>query len=414
MLPQRTVTKPSSPNELPVASEREDAPGPATRAKVRQSSKPLEVQRGPRASMLPPSTTGRLSSMRELPQTRQASQRASRSSSLTSTSNRKPSQDVSAIHAKPALSNDPRKTSVDKQSSMHERSVSQQVSHMPRSGISMLPPNTSSLQQPASKAKKPAFSAMQQHYSPKKDPNCLPPKDKMAPKALLEGDSSEISNLRVELSQLHMLHRSAASVQGQWEESAKNSFRTRFDDLCMRHAELKEIAHQQRILLNQLALVEWCQGIPSAHVAEKVQQVSRNMADIRSLLEPDGKYSRVLDLFGAWFTRASQIESSRDKDTIFAQRQDLSFIDGIGDGWKAEAMVLERELTYCLRELKGFGEIRAVSSLGRMLSLHKTLVLSLLEELDVTQWIENEIMEHEGTWMEQTINKLSSNVSSNI
>ena len=77
-------------------------------------------------------------------------------------------------------------------------------------------------------------------------------------------------------------------------------------------------------------------------------------------------------------------------------------------------MVLERELTYLLRELKAFGEIRATSSLGRILSLHKTLVSNLMEELDVIQWIENETLAYEGTLLEQKINKLSSSVKQKL
>ena len=314
----------------------------------------------------------------------------------------------------PVIIDDQKKARLDKQTLMHPKSVSQRASQMPKALTSTLPSKMASLQNPSVKATRPAFSAVQQHYPPSKKSVSVASVDNVKPMTTMEGDYDKFSDLSVELTQLHMLHRTAAGVQQQWKDSARKSFQHQFDDLCMRHVELKEIAHQQRTLLNQLALVEWCQGIPSSHVAEKVQQVSRNIADIRALLEPDGKYVRVLEIFESWFARAQEILGLREKDIVSTQRQDLKFIDGIGDGWKAEAMVLERELTYCLRELKAFGEIRAVSSLGRILSLHKTLVLNLLEELDVVQWIENDIMEHEGLWMERTINDLSSNVNSNI
>ena len=414
MLPQRVITKPSASTNVPSLDELDTGAGPLTRSKLRQSLKPLGTQKASATSMLPPSTIGRSRSTRETPQTRQASQQSSQPSSRTSSLAGLSSQGTLKMPAKPAVINDPGKIPAVSQSSMHRRSVSQQVGETPKSNISTFSSKTPSLRQSSMKATKPVFSAMQQHYSPKKKSSPLASKEITTPETTLEGDASDISGLHVELSQLHLMHRSATNVQLQWEESAKESFQNRFNDLYMRHIELKEIAHQQRTLLNQLALVEWCQGIPSASVAEKVQQVSRNIADIRSLLEPEGKYSRVLEVFGSWFARARQIESLRNTDTVIIQRRDLTFIDGIGDGWKAEAMVLERELTYCLRELKGFGEIRAVSSLGRILSLHRTLVSNLLEELDVVQWIENEIIEHEGRWMEQTINKLSSNVSNNI
>ena len=413
MLPQRTIVKPISSGNMAVLEEAEDASGPLTRAKVRQSLKPLGIETSSTITTPASTTIGRPRSVQTIPTMRQSSRPSSKPSSRTSSLARTTTPGMSTRSEFP-FTDDQRKARLDKQISLHPKSVSQRASQMPKALTSTLPSKMTSLQKPSVKATRPAFSAMQQHYSPSKKSLSVASVDNVKPTTTMEGDYDEFSDLSVELTQLHMLHRTAAGVQRQWEDSAKQLFQHRFDDLCMRHVELKEIAHQQRTLLNQLALVEWCQGIPSAHVAEKVQQVSRNIADIRALLEPDGKYVRVLEIFESWFARAQQILGLRDKDIVSTQRQDLAFIDGIGDGWKAEAMVLERELTYCLRELKAFGEIRAVSSLGRILSLHKTLVLNLLEELDVVQWIENDIMEHEGLWMEQTINDLSSNVNSNI
>lgn len=414
MLPQRTIAKPISSANMSVLEEAEVASGPLTRAKVRQSLKPLEIETSSTTNTPASTTTGRPRSIQTMPTTRHPSRPSSKPSSRTSSLARTTTPGMPTRSEIPIVTDDQRKARRDKQASLHPKSVSQRASQVPKALTSTLPSKTTSLQNPSVKATRPAFSAMQQHYPPSKKSLSVASVDNVKPMTTMEGDYDKFSDLSVELTQLHMLHRTAAGVQRQWEDSAKQSFQHRFDDLCMRHVELKEIAHQQRTLLNQLALVEWCQGIPSAHVAEKVQQVSRNIADIRALLEPDGKYVRVLEIFEAWFARAQQILGLRDKDIVSTQRQDLAFIDGIGDGWKAEAMVLERELTYCLRELKAFGEIRAVSSLSRILSLHKTLVLNLLEELDVIQWIENDIMEHEGLWMEQTINDLSSNVNSNI
>lgn len=217
----------------------------------------------------------------------------------------------------------------------------------------------------------------------------------------------------MDLAQLHLLHRSAAIVQAQWERSAQEAFQHRFDALCERHSELKEIAHQQQTLINQLALVHWSQGKSGTQTADKVQLLSRNLSDVCNLLDVEGKYTRILKIFESWFTQALDIRGQREAKAATAERS-LSFIEGIGDGWKAEAMVLERELTYCLRDLKGFGTVRHTSSLGRILSLYDKMVVSLLEELDVIQWIENAIMVQETSWVESTVHKLASNVSNDI
>ncbi len=412
MLPQRRASQLSTTTDL---DKHDSGAGPLTRSKAQESIMPSKTEKTSAKLMPPPSILPKPRAKRESCQTRQAPQQLSNSSSRSSSLARPTAQDDTTTLTKSLAIPNSKKTVTATQSSRHRRSTSHQVAaKAPVTNQSKLPARRPSLQHPSTNHQRPAFSTLQQHFSPKKKSSPLASIESIRQGKVLELESSEIANLQVELSQLHMLHRSAASVQRQWEQSAKQSFQHRFEDLCVRHIELKEIAHQQRTLLNQIALVEWCQGTPSAQIAEKVQQISRNIADIQSLLEPDGKYSRVLEVFQSWFARAQQIQSSRESNIVLNGERGVTVIEGIGDGWKAEAMVLERELTYLLRELKAFGEIRATSSLGRILSLHKTLVSNLMEELDVIQWIENETLIYEGTLLEQTINKLSTSVSKKL
>lgn len=77
-------------------------------------------------------------------------------------------------------------------------------------------------------------------------------------------------------------------------------------------------------------------------------------------------------------------------------------------------MVLERELTYSARDLDSFGEVQETSSLCRILSMYRNLLFGLLEELDIIQWIENEIMTQDTLWIESTIHNLASKVSDDI
>lgn len=193
---------------------------------------------------------------------------------------------------------------------------------------------------------------------------------------------------------MHLLHRYAHSVQAQWEESAKRSYSHRFNTLHERHTELKEVSHQQQMLVNQLALVQWSQGRSGIQIAEKVQLLSQSISDIGNLLLPEGKYTRILGIFESWFAQALRVRGQRESvGPKFGK--DLDFIEGIGDGWKAEAMVLERELTYSARDLQIFEEVQSTSSLGRILSLYRKLMVGLLAELDLIQSIEDGIMTHE-------------------
>lgn len=189
-------------------------------------------------------------------------------------------------------------------------------------------------------------------------------------------------------------------------------FRLRFAALAERNAELKDIAQEQQALVNQLALVQWSNGKSGIHMGEKVALLSRNVTEMCSLLEPEGKYTRILEVFESWFSQVLQIREQRKQ--VSRQATALALVEGIGDGWKAEAMVLERELTYCSRDLKAFGNIRTDSSLGRIRALYSKLVLHLIEEIDVIQWIENEITVQETSWVENTIQELASVVDKDL
>ena len=205
------------------------------------------------------------------------------------------------------------------------------------------------------------------------------------------------------------MHRSANTVQIQWEQSARSSFERQFDSLSERHKELREIVDQQQQLISQLALVLWSHGRPGAQIAEDIVLLSRTITGVCSLLEPEGKYSRILTVFESWFAQALE-KRERRQSGLDGERAAIDFIEGIGDGWKAETMVLERELTYLKRDFKAFGSVEPSSSLGRIRSLYGKLILNLAEELDVIQWIENQISVQESSWVESTIEKLTVDV----
>ncbi len=255
-------------------------------------------------------------------------------------------------------------------------------------------------------------TAMQQSFTAKKQVLSRPSSPTSQPVRKDDIPSAEYFHLQMELAQLHLLHRSAQSVQHQWEQSAKETFRLRFAALAERHAELKDIAQEQQALINQLALVQWSDGKSGTQMAEKVALLSRNVAEICSLLDPKGKYTRILEVFESWFSQVLQIREQRKLGS--GQATALDLVEGIGDGWKAEAMVLERELIYYSRDLKAFGIVRTDSSLGRTGSLYSRLVLHLIEEIDVIQWIENEITIQEVSWVENSIQRLASDVNKDL
>ena len=404
MLPQKAGLKPGT-TPLASLSEKESIGSgqqPVTLGNPR-SPTPYEANNDA-VKTHQPAKVGRSRSVRESTKEQTATSQASQSTM------RKPSAGRPSSHETFATPAPTRVTSGSSKAPFHGRSVSQQLEPKatPRLGSNRTP----SLRQSFMNHQKPAFSAMQQRFTPKKAKS-RPTSPSSQPLGMDKISSVDIFHVQMELAQLHLLHRSAATVRKEWETSAEDSFQRRFSALHERHIDLKDIAHQQQILINQLGLVSWSQGKTGTQIAEKLQLLSRNISDVGNLIDAEGKYTRILEIFESWFTQALDIRGKRDVKPAETGRN-LGFNEGLGDGWKAEAMVLERELTYCLRDLKGFGILHGVSSLGRMLSLYSRLVVSMLEELDVIQWIENEIMVQETCWVERTIHNLASNVSENI
>ena len=372
----------------------------------------------PYASMRPPVCVGKTQLKRDtarighLPRQSASSRKSSRESSDNGAC---PSQGLINDLSKPRPQIrtsfgdlDPRSNA---KGSYQGRSLSQQV--RPTAAPALLPLKTFPQRQSFVKQQRPAFSAMQQHFSPKK--SIQPDASDLSSQTASKGEipSTGVFQLQMELAQLHLLHRSSLSVQNEWEKSAKKLFEHHFDALYERMTELKEVAQQQQALVNQLSLLEWAQGRSGAQISESVLLLSRSISGVCSLLDPDGKYTHILEVFESWFAQALRVREQRESGTQQIGRK-LDFIEGIGDGWKAEAMVLEREMTYSARDLKSFGEVRRASDLGRVLSMYRKLMTGLLEELDLIQWIEKEMMTQESSWIESTIHSLAYNVSKDV
>lgn len=270
------------------------------------------------ATMLPPSkllpytpaSLGRTNSSRNyakaghLPRQPSTSRKSSRDSSTNGAYASRKFSDLS--QPRPQVRTSSGESNPQTKSKDHGRSLSQQMRPTGTTDphpSKCFPPRKLSTNHP-----RPAFSAMQQNFSPKK--NIQPGSFTLASKD--EIPSADILPLQMELAQLHLLHRSALSVQIQWEKSAKGSFEQRFSALYERHTELREVAHQQQALINQLSLVQWSQGRSGAQIAEKVQLLSRNVSEICNLLGAEGRYTHILEIFESWFAQALRVRDQRE------------------------------------------------------------------------------------------------------
>ena len=310
----------------------------------------------------------------------------------------------------------------------HNRSTSQQV--IPTTGATKTKSSIQAIndRRASLRPSKPAFAAYKQHYTPSKTSVSKPPisstvtsssSGHSTPNAEMSNNSrSKSSGLippaqMTELIYLHLLHSSAEPNLSAWRKSAERQLAARFNDLRCRHVEIAAIAQEQQGLLNAIALAEWGSGVPSILIGERVSSLSKNIAELEAMIEPEGRFGKVRQTWEIWFATSDGVRDERKRsDSI--QKKSLVLVEGIGDGWKAEAMVLERELGYVQRELSQLTDGRVGSGLGKLLQLGKSLVKGLLEELDVMQWIEAEVKREDEQWIESIVSELGQVVTESV
>lgn len=252
------------------------------------------------------------------------------------------------------------------------------------------------------------FSTLQQHFPPPKKMK-VPTTQLFLPATNKHGGIHDLSiadiQIQTELIQLHLLLRSATEVQHQWERSAKLCLQSHFKLVRQKYVELDLRIKSQQASKNHSALVAWCDAMSRLELAEKLQLLSHNAFETSTLLEPDGRFMRVLHSFERWFSRAHRIRKSR-KMPPGSVGLGLEFIESIGDDWKLEVATLETNLASYSRELRNVVMPPADSNLACFLLLFQNFVGNLLEELDVIQGIERDVMAEETTWIERAILKL--------
>ena len=403
MLPQLKSTTPFVPE---FGQTNDDNTSPEASSPVKQTPTIANGKNGKNSMLPPPMIKGRTSS-RAQAKTSNITKLTPARPSITRTPSVEvqpiKSRSTSATRGGPPASN----------RAHHTRSISHQVTNCPTStrdpSLSVTNPRRASL-----RLQKPSFNIHQRHYTPsnsnRRSKTSLPSyKSSSSSPATSEADQAQTiitSSLSSELLQLHLLHSVATPTLTAWTKSAEAHFKARFADLGVRSAELYAIGSEQQALINALALAEWGAGIPSTVIAEKVEVLSRDIRELEEMVRGEGKFERVRSVWEVWFQDGEKVRAERETST-----ENGAFVEGIGDGWKAEAMVLERELGYMRKDLEGFGEVREGSGLGRLVTAGNKLCQGLLEELDVMQWIEGEIMREEGTWMDDMVGRLGKGVS---
>ncbi|KAK0722882.1 hypothetical protein B0T26DRAFT_238814 [Lasiosphaeria miniovina] len=255
---------------------------------------------------------------------------------------------------------------------------------------------------------RPAFTTLQQHYSPAKSlaPKPLtasflaPPSPSKLPANVAA--SAETSRLQTELLQLHLLHRSAGPVAAQWRASARHKLAARFDRLVRAADDVARLDAGAAERRNVRALLAW-QGHGHGHAAadfppsllgvgaasaentgatlleHKVQTLDAVLTGLWAVAEPGGRYARAVRRFERWAERvdalaelrralasnsenhpaaaaaaAAVVASTGDDNGSGGGEDELSVLAGELDAaWKDECAGLVRRLDEWHRMLRG-------------------------------------------------------------
>ncbi|KAH7023522.1 hypothetical protein EDB80DRAFT_697810 [Ilyonectria destructans] len=306
---------------------------------------------------------------------------------------------TASIRAAPVL-RPPSGGSTSSASSTTTRTITRKVSGHDK------PPAASTQAQPRLR---PAFSTLQQHYSPAKSaaPKPLtatflaPPSPSKLPANVAA--SAETSKLQTELLQLHLLHRDAGAVDVEWKASAKQKLGERFAKIA---AEGRQVDKREKAEIekeNVLALRSWAVG---GGLEDRIQTLDAVINGAWTLGEPGGRYARVIRRFERWVDRMCEIEDARRGDGALLQEQDVLFIGELDAAWKEESTGLIRRLDGMKRQLQDLGQVpdeenQEQSSLKHMMENSRTLVEGMLAELSLMEEIEREALAREDDWIER-------------
>lgn len=245
---------------------------------------------------------------------------------------------------------------------------------------------------------KPAFSTLQQHYSPKKT---LEPKKATSaffhasPASTGGADAlpADVLALQTELLQLHLLYESSAEVQAQWERSAERALRLQFYEVATAHHNMRKNESEVQELVNLHALQEWSSGRATFGLAENIQLLGPLLNELRALTDSGGRHTRVVQEFEAWTARAEATWAARAAGSV-------AVVEGLGDGWKVEVGALARKAAALARDAERLAAPAAGSSISFVVTGCRALVGGMVRELALMRRAEGAVGAGEARFVE--------------
>ncbi|EFE44330.1 conserved hypothetical protein [Trichophyton verrucosum HKI 0517] len=257
-------------------------------------------------------------------------------------------------------------------------------------------------------------------------PSPTPPEDQLSPEQTLA--------LQTELLQLHVLHSQGLQTKAKWEAHAERHYRKLHESVKASYRR-----EQERYKYQNLQAVkkfeEKSRSLSSGHdFTIQMGILSRVIQEVTHLTESeDSQYNTVVGVFEEWTQHVAKLKQSRElKDDGEVNRDkllsnidedgEMQFIDPLPPQWKEDIAALSVQLSQLAGNLDDLDIPKTTetdkfgrpvdfseSALLKTVTGHKSLVSSMIEELDMIYSIEMEIMEFEILWMERALESVGAN-----
>ncbi|KAF9735200.1 hypothetical protein PMIN06_011369 [Paraphaeosphaeria minitans] len=264
------------------------------------------------------------------------------------------------------------------------------------------------LKQESRKLERPAFSTLQQHFTPRKTGKAPTSTFIHAPEPVNHALPPEIVALQIELLQLHLLHEPSAFSMRQWELSAQKALRIKFDEVASLNQIMQEKERFGREQKNLLAFREWNGSNAISGLVAHIQALSAPLHELPSLLDAGGRFFNLVEAFSKWLSRADQVWSDRDGSA--GNGDAMQSLSGLGDAWKEAHAAMTRKLIAYSRHLDGLPPIVPGSSIAHIVTRCQALVEGLLSELQVMQATEADVVSREEHWVEQRLRTIAQDI----
>jgi hypothetical protein len=260
---------------------------------------------------------------------------------------------------------------------------------------------------------RPAFNILQQHFTPRKTGKAptstfLHP----APDTSTQHPPPETIALQSELLQLYLLHRTSAQTRKQWERSAQENLRIKYDEVVSLFQVMREHERYGLEQKNIFALREWNGAHSPSGLVEHIRALSGPLNEFPSLLDSGGRYHRLVHDFDRWTSQVEEVWLIRNSQQD--RLGNMGSLEGLGDSWKEENAVLTRKLTALLRDLDRLSLPAQGSSIASIVTTCKHLLEGLAAELHIMLTIEHDMVTKEKHWVEDRLRVIAQHIGARV